>query len=58
MNKKKQFILALLVIVFCYAASFIMSYMSLRSVISDNAKQVTQIISERIYDAINNELAW
>lgn len=37
MNKKKQFILALLVIVFCYAASFIMSYMSLRSVISDNA---------------------
>lgn len=56
MNKKKQFILALLVIVFCYAASFIMSYMSLRSVISDNAKQVTQVISERIYDAINNEL--
>lgn len=56
MNKKKQFFLALLVIIFCYVASFIMSYMSLKSVISDNAKQVTQVISERIYDAINNEL--
>ena len=51
MNKKKQFILALLVIVFCYAASFIMSYMSLRSVISDNAKQVTQIIYYFLFTA-------
>lgn len=56
MKNKNQFFVAIVVIVACYIASFVMSYISLDSVIEDNSRQMTAVISERIHDAINNEL--
>lgn len=56
MKNRKQFLVAIAVIVICCAASFVMSYISLDSVIQDNSRQMTNIISERIHDAINNEI--
>lgn len=56
MKKKKYFIFALAIIIVCYATSFVMSFLSLRSVIQDNSRQIRNVIAERIYDAINSEL--
>ena len=56
MKKNKLFISAIVVIVISYVISFTVSYVSLNSVITDNSQQVTNVIAERIYDAINNEL--
>ena len=56
MKKQKQFLFAILIIVISYVASFIVSFVSLHSVISDNSKQITNVIAERIHDAINDEL--
>lgn len=54
--KNKLFLTAIVVIVISYLISFAVSYVSLNSVIADNSQQVTNVIAERIYDAINNEL--
>lgn len=56
MKNKKYFFLALAIIVVCYIASFIISYVSLEAVIRDNSHQITKVLAEKIHDAINNEL--
>lgn len=56
MKKKKLFIAAIAVIIISYAISFVVSFLSLKSVINDNSQQVTNGIAERIHDAVNNEL--
>lgn len=54
--KNKQFVVSLALIILCFGTTFTVAYLSLQSVIRDNTKQFTNLVAERIYDAINSEL--
>ena len=54
--KDKKFTLAFVMIVLSYLATFLVSFGLIRSVIYDNAVQMTTLVATRIHNRINDEM--